>query len=62
MKMEHGEMNKLLIYNMEKFKIDYITLEGDLSSVWIEAYTAEEAKIQLKREYWDVQEIIRIRK
>jgi type II secretory pathway component PulF len=45
---------------MKKFIIDYITLEGDLSSVWINAYTAEEAKKQLKREYWDVQEIIMI--
>jgi hypothetical protein len=46
---------------MKTFKIDYISLEDDLCHVLIEAYTREDAKIQLKREYWDVKEILRVR-
>jgi type II secretory pathway component PulF len=46
---------------MKNFIISYVTLEGDLSNVLIEAHSREDAKIQLKREYWDVREIIRVR-
>ena len=46
---------------MKNFIISYITLEGDLSKVMIEADSREDAKIQLKREYWDVREILRVR-
>ena len=45
---------------MKTFKVSYISLEGDLCHVTIEAYTKEEARIQLKQEYWDVREIVRI--
>lgn len=45
---------------MKTFKVSYIDLEGDLCHVMIEAYTKEDARVQLKREYWDVREIIRI--
>lgn len=45
---------------MKRFKIRYITLEGDSESVWVEAYSREDAKKQLKREYWDVREVISI--
>lgn len=47
---------------MKTFYITYITLEGDTETVTIEAFNREDAKIQLKREYWDVREIIRIKK
>ena len=41
--------------------IKYRTLEGDTDSVIIEAYSKEDAKVQLKREYWDVLEILSVR-
>ena len=46
--------------NMRTYKVSYITLEGDLCHVSIEAYSKEDAKIQLKREYWDVREVVRV--
>jgi hypothetical protein len=45
---------------MNKYKITYITFEDDYSSVIIYAYTIEEAKIKLKREYHDVALILNI--
>jgi type II secretory pathway component PulF len=46
---------------MKEYIIRYRTLEGDMDSVIIEAYSKEDARVQLKREYWDVHEIISIR-
>lgn len=46
---------------MREYIIRYRTLEGDMDSVIIEAYSKEDARVQLKREYWDVHEIISIR-
>ena len=46
---------------MREYIIRYITLEGDTNSVIIEAYSKEDAKVQLKREYWDVREILSVR-
>lgn len=46
---------------MKEYIIRYRTLEGDMDSVIIEAYSKEDARVQLKREYWDVQEILSIR-
>ena len=46
---------------MREYIIRYITLEGDTDSVIIEAYNKEDAKVQLKREYWDVREILSVR-
>lgn len=46
---------------MREYIIKYRTLEGDMDSVIIEAYSKEDARVQLKREYWDVHEIISIR-
>lgn len=45
---------------MRTYKVSYITLEGDLCHVYIEAYSKEDAKVQLKREYWDVREVVRV--
>lgn len=45
---------------MKKFTIKYLTLEGDISNVWLEAYDKDDAKIRLKQEYWDVREIISV--
>ena len=46
---------------MREYIIKYITLEGDTDSVIIEAYSKEDAKVQLKREDWDVREILSVR-
>ena len=46
---------------MREYKVKYITLEGDTDTVIIEAYSKEDAKVQLKREYWDVREVLSIR-
>lgn len=46
---------------MRSYKVTYITLEGDIDTVIIEAYSKEDAKVQLKREYWDVREVIRVK-
>lgn len=46
---------------MKTYLVTYITLEGDTDTVSIEAYSKEDAKKQLKQEYWDVREIIRVR-
>ena len=46
---------------MRSYIVTYITLEGDVDTVTIEAYSKEDARVQLKREYWDVREIVRIR-
>ena len=45
---------------MKKFKINYRTLEGDISQVYVEAGNTEDAKVQLRKEYWDVYEIINV--
>ena len=45
---------------MKTFKVSYISLEGELCHVTVEAYTKEDARVQLKREYWDVREIVRV--
>ena len=46
---------------MKEYIIRYRTLEGDIDSVCIKAYSKEDARIELKREYWDVHEILSIR-
>jgi type II secretory pathway component PulF len=46
---------------MRSYKVTYITLEGDVDTVIIEAYSKEDAKVQLKREYWDVREVVRVK-
>lgn len=47
---------------MNTYLVTYITLEGDTDTVSVEAYSKEDAKKQLKKEYWDVREILRVRK
>lgn len=42
---------------MNKYQICYTTLEGDYSKVWIEAFSEDDARDKLKREYWDVERI-----
>lgn len=46
---------------MKEYTVKYITLEGDVDTVLIEAYSKEDAKKQLKKEYWDVREVLSVR-
>lgn len=46
---------------MKSYKITYIDADGDVCTVTVEASNKQEAKIELKQEYWDVKEIIKIR-
>lgn len=44
---------------MKKYVVTYISsMDDDCCNVWTEADSLEEAKYNIKREYWDVKEII----
>lgn len=43
---------------MKKYIVKYIDKNDDLSSVWVSATSKEDAKAQVKREYWDVKDIV----
>ena len=43
---------------MKKYIVKYIDNDGDLCSVWVEADSIQDAKLQVKREYWDIKEIV----
>lgn len=42
---------------MKRYEIYYTTLEDDHTSVWLEAFSEDDAREQLRREYWDVKRI-----
>lgn len=46
---------------MKTYKVDYISLEDELCEGIVEAWTKEDAKIAVRKEYWDVKEIIKVR-
>lgn len=46
---------------MNRYYIDYIDNDGDHCQVWIDASSKDDAISQVKREYWDIQEIISVR-
>jgi type II secretory pathway component PulF len=45
-----------------KFYIDYMTSDGDLTHVWVDAQNKEDAEQQARSEYWDIDQIIDVRK
>lgn len=45
-----------------KFYVDYEDKEGDLCHVWVNADSKKDAEAQVKRKYWDIDEIISIHK
>lgn len=47
---------------MKKYYIDYTDKEGDLCHVWVNADSKQDAESKVKREYWDIDEIISIHK
>lgn len=46
---------------MKEYTVKYITLERDVDTALIEAYNKEDAKKQLKKEYWNVREVLSVR-
>jgi hypothetical protein len=42
--------------------VSYLDLEGDLCRVRIEAFDEDDARLQTRREYWNVNEILSIQK
>ena len=42
--------------------VSYLDLEGDLCHVRIEAFDEDDARLQTRREYWHVNEILSIQK
>lgn len=45
-----------------RYYVDYMDKEGDLSHVWVNADSKQDAEAKAKREYWDIDEIISIHK
>lgn len=43
---------------MKKYKVWYRTEDGDCSKAWTYANDKNDAKERIKREYWDVENII----
>lgn len=46
---------------MKKYNIDYIDNGGDLCHVWVMASSKDDARVQVKQEYWDIDRIVQIR-
>jgi len=44
------------------YYVDYEDKDGDLCHVWVEATSVEDAENQVRHEYWDVNEIINVKK
>ena len=40
--------------------VSYLDLEGDICHVRVEAFDEDDARLQLRREYWNVNEILNI--
>ena len=45
---------------MKKYSVRYLDKEGDSTKVWVEADSIEQAKQEVKREYWDIETIISV--
>jgi len=45
---------------MKKYLIRYLDKEGDSTKVWVEADNVEQAKQEVKREYWDIETIVSV--
>jgi hypothetical protein len=41
-----------------KFYVDYLDRSGDYCHVWINADSKQEAISNVKREYWDIDQIV----
>lgn len=46
--------------DLKEYKICYKDKDGDISKVWVEAYTPKEAEKEAYSEYWDIEYIISV--
>ena len=42
----------------KKWKVSYLDKHDDLTNVWVYADNAEDAILEVKSEYWNVEEVI----
>lgn len=47
---------------MAKYYVDYTDRSGDLCHIWVEASSKSDAESEARQEYWDIDEIISVRK
>lgn len=47
---------------MNRYIIDYTDRCGDLNHVWVTAMNERDAIDQAKSEYWDIEDIIQVKK
>ena len=45
---------------MKTFFVSYLDNEGDLCHVHVEAFDKDDAELQVRREYWNVEKILEI--
>ena len=45
---------------LSTYFVSYLDNEGDLCHVHVEAFDKDDAKLQVRREYWNVEEIIQV--
>lgn len=45
-----------------KYYIDYMDNCGDLNHVWVNADSESEAECKVRREYWDIDRVIDVRR
>lgn len=45
---------------MRRYIIKYDNHDGDLCTVWLEAEDREDAKLQARREYHDIKDIVQV--
>ena len=46
---------------MKTYYIDYLDKSGDLTHIWVEAESKQDAESEARSEYWDIDEILEIR-
>lgn len=52
-------MNNLKsMYDMKKWKVYYRDKQDELQKCWVEANNKDEAKVKVKREYWDCERFV----
>lgn len=56
------KQQKPVEHKISRWYIDYEDKSGDLCHIWVEAYDRQEAIESAKHEYWDIANIISVRK
>lgn len=45
---------------MKRYIVKYMSRDSELCFVWVEAESREDAKMQAKDEYWDIEDIVMV--